>query len=68
MDGVPAPVAGALFGLAVWALSFEGWMPAVGIMRRTTEEPPKKWPAPIMGHVVYGVATALVYDALERRD
>lgn len=63
-EHIPIPVAGALFGLAVWALSFEGWLPAVGIMKRTTDEPVKKWPAPIMGHLVYGTATALAFDAL----
>jgi uncharacterized membrane protein YagU involved in acid resistance len=65
-DDIPAPVAGALFGVAVWGLSFEGWMPAVGIMERTTDQPPKKWPAPVMGHIIYGVTTALAYKALER--
>lgn len=63
---VPAPIAGAIFGLAVWALSFEGWMPAAGIMERTTDQPVRKWPAPIMGHLVYGTATALAYEALGR--
>lgn len=29
-DGIPAPLAGALFGLAVWKLSFDGWMPRSG--------------------------------------
>lgn len=63
-EHIPLPVAGALFGLAVWALSFEGWLPAVGIMKRTTDKPVKKWPAPIMGHLVYGTATALAFEAL----
>ncbi|WP_157449133.1 DUF1440 domain-containing protein [Deinococcus peraridilitoris] len=64
---LPVPAAGALFGLIVWAISFEGWMPAVGIMKRTTDEPPRKWPAPLMGHVIYGVGTALVFHALHGR-
>ena len=64
MDGIPAPLAGMLFGVGLWALSFEGWMPALGVQEATTEKPPKKWPMPIMGHLVYGVSTALAYDAL----
>jgi uncharacterized membrane protein YagU involved in acid resistance len=64
-DGVPAPLAGALFGLAVWKVSFDGWMPALGIMEATTEMPMKKWPPDIMGHAIYGAATALAYEALE---
>lgn len=64
-DAAPIPLAGAAFGLAVWAVSFEGWMPALGIMQRTTEKPLKQWPAPLMGHVVYGTATAAAYAALD---
>lgn len=61
---LPTPVAGAAFGMSVWALSFEGWMPAVGIMERTTDKPVTKWPAPIMGHMVYGITTAVAYEVL----
>lgn len=64
--GLPAPLAGMLFGIGLWAFSFEGWMPALGVREATTEKPPKKWPAPIMGHLVYGVTTALAYEALEK--
>jgi uncharacterized membrane protein YagU involved in acid resistance len=63
--GIPAPLSGAVFGLALWGLSFEGWMPALGIMERTTDKPIKKWPAPIMGHLIYGVVTALSFEGLE---
>jgi len=64
-DGIPAPVAGMLFGVGLWAISFEGWMPAGGVQQATTEKPLKKWPMPIMAHMVYGVTTALAYQALE---
>jgi uncharacterized membrane protein YagU involved in acid resistance len=64
-DGVPAPLAGALFGLVVWGVSFEGLMPALGMMKATTDLPMKKWPPDLMGHIVYGAATALAYEALE---
>ena len=64
VDGLPAPLAGALFGLAVWGLSFEGGMPALGIMKAPTDLPMEKRPPDVMGHVIYGAATALVYEAL----
>lgn len=64
-DGVPAPLAGALFGLAAWKLSFDGWMPALGIMPATTDLPMKKWAPDLLSHVVYGAATALAYEAAE---
>lgn len=65
VNGVPSSLAGALFGLAVWGLSFEGLMPTLGMMRATTDLPMKKWPPDIMGHIIYGAATAGVYEALE---
>lgn len=68
MPALPAPLAGALFGAATWVIGFEGWMPALGITERTTEKPPKKWPAPIMAHMVYGATMALVNEALQRRE
>lgn len=63
---LPTPLAGALFGLAVWGVSFEGWMPALGMKERTTAKPTQKWFVPIMGHMVYGVVTALSYEAFNR--
>ena len=65
MGGIPAPLSGMLFGVGLWAVSFEGWMPALGVQEATHEKPPKKWPMPIMGHMVYGATTALTYEALE---
>ncbi len=65
LDGLPAPLMGAMFGVGLWAFSFEGWMPALGVQEATTEKPPQKWPMPVMAHIVYGVTTALAYEALE---
>jgi uncharacterized membrane protein YagU involved in acid resistance len=64
---VPAPAAGAAFGLLVWAISFEGLLPALGVMPRTTQHPSVRWPAPLAGHAVFGVVTAVVTQGLERR-
>lgn len=58
LQQVPTPAAGALFGLIVWAVSFEGLLPELGVMERTTQHPPKRWPAPLMGHTIFGVVTA----------
>jgi uncharacterized membrane protein YagU involved in acid resistance len=60
LQQVPSPAAGALFGLTVWAVSFEGLLPALGAMERTTQHPPKRWPAPLMGHTIFGVVTAVL--------
>lgn len=45
-------------------LSFEGWMPALGIMEATTDLPIEKRLPNVMGHVIYGAATAVAYEAL----
>jgi hypothetical protein len=63
-DDLPAPVIGMMFGVALWAVSFEGWMPALGVQEATTENP-KKWPLSIMAHLVYGASMGLAYDALD---
>lgn len=66
LPDLPAPLAGGLFGVVLWAVNFEGVMPATGMDKAATRKPPKKWPMPIMAHLVYGVTSALVYDRLER--
>lgn len=66
---VPAPplVAGPLFGLAVWAGSYLGWLPAAGILRSAAREPAGRNAMMIAAHLVFGAATALVYEATRER-
>ena len=59
---LPAPVAGVVFGLAVWAATFQGALPALGVMRRTTQHGLERWPAPLLGHSLFGLVTAGVTD------
>jgi hypothetical protein len=56
---------GAMFGVALWAVSLEGWMPALGVMEAPTEKSPEKVPMPVMAHILYGATTALACEALE---
>lgn len=65
-ERLPAPVAGMLYGVGTWVVGFEGFMPALGVMERTTEKPPVKWPAPIVAHMIYGATTALAFEGIER--
>lgn len=62
LDGVPAPLAGAVFGVGLWAAGFEGWMPAVGMKAPEHRLPPRKWVLPVVTHVVYGLTTAWAYE------
>jgi uncharacterized membrane protein YagU involved in acid resistance len=65
LASLPLPVAGAAFGLLVWVSSFEGLLPALRVMPRTTQRPPARWPAPLVGHAVFGVVTAVVARRVE---
>lgn len=59
--GVSTPVHGVAFGLALWATSYLGWLPAVGILRPATQHPPRRTALMIASHVVWGLAlTAFV--------
>ena len=55
---------GAAWGVAVWAASYEGWLPATGITPATTDREPRRWINPIAAHLVFGVATAYAFEAL----
>jgi hypothetical protein len=64
----PPLVRGALFGVGVWAASYLGWLPAAGVLRAATREPAGRNAMMIGAHLVWGVATALLADRLERWD
>jgi hypothetical protein len=50
-------LAGVGFGVAVWAASYLGWLPAAGILSPATEHPARRNALMIAAHVVWG-ATA----------
>jgi hypothetical protein len=53
-------VSGPLFALAVWAGSYEGWVPALGIMPRARRDRPARTTTMIVAHVVYGAILGLL--------
>lgn len=58
------PVAnGVAFGVAVWAVSYLGWLPAAGILTPATRHPPARNALMIAVHVVWGGVTG---DAVAR--
>ena len=65
---VPHVAAGVGFGLAVWAGSYLGWLPAAGILRPATEHPPRRTALMIAAHVVWGATTGFVVNALSEED
>ena len=64
---LPAPLAGAAFGLAVWAGNYLGVLPALGLLRPATDHPPRRAGLMIGAHLVWGAAAGIVLD-LGRRD
>ncbi len=51
---VPRPIAGMLFGSAVWALSYAGILPALGIMRPPRKDRPFRPTVMLASHWIYG--------------
>jgi hypothetical protein len=63
-----SPVAGIEFGFAVWAVSYGGVMPALGLYPSPRRDEPSRIAVMLVAHVVYGVALAESYRlSAERR-
>jgi uncharacterized membrane protein YagU involved in acid resistance len=59
---------GALTGLAVWAGSYLGWLPAAGILRPATRHPWRRNLLMIIAHVIWGVTLGEVVRKLTESD
>jgi hypothetical protein len=53
---VRGPLAGAAFGAGVWAASYLGLLPALGILNPATRHPPRRTGVMIAAHLVWGLA------------
>ncbi len=56
----PPVLNGIGFGLAVWAVSYRGWVPALGIMPPPERDRPGRPASMITAHVVYGAALGAI--------
>ena len=56
---------GTMFGLGVWAGSYLGLLPALGILKPATEHPMRRNLLMIGAHVVWGVSMAKLFSAME---
>ena len=61
--GRPA-LSGVGFGLAVWGVSYLGWLPAAGILAPATKHPARRNALMIAAHVVWGATTGLALSGL----
>ena len=57
-------LAGAGFGVAVWAGSYLGWLPAAGILSPATEHPARRNALMIAAHLVWGGAAGVILERL----
>jgi hypothetical protein len=54
-----APVlAGVAYGTAIWAVSYAGWVPALGIMPRPKHDRPGRPTSMVLAHWVFGAVLA----------
>ena len=61
---LPAPLAGAVFGVGVWAGNYLGLLPALDILKPATEHPPRRTGLMIAAHIVWGVTIATIFAGL----
>lgn len=64
----PTLAAGSAYGLAVWAISYLGWIPALRILTPATRHPAARNRMMWSAHVVWGSALAAVCRMLARRE
>jgi uncharacterized membrane protein YagU involved in acid resistance len=63
---LPAAVKGALFGLGVWAASYLGLLPLLGMAEAGQKEPGRRNLLMIAAHVIWGSAMGAAVDVLVR--
>lgn len=57
---------GPLYGVAVWGLSYLGWIPAARVLRPATLHPGQRNLLMIAVHLVWGLALSMNHRELER--
>ena len=62
--GLPKYLAGISYGLLIWAGSYQGWLPLVGLHKPATKITPKRNALMIGAHVVWGIGLGLLYEHL----
>jgi uncharacterized membrane protein YagU involved in acid resistance len=65
---LPPVAAGACYGLAVWAGSYLGLLPALGVLRPATEHPVRRTALMIAAHLVWGAALGATAPLVEEED
>jgi hypothetical protein len=58
------PVAGAMAGVAVWVVSYLGWIPGAAILKPATLHPKRRNALMLVAHLAWGAGTALALREL----
>ncbi|HZS86522.1 MAG TPA: DUF6789 family protein [Chloroflexota bacterium] len=58
---------GAIYGVLVWAASYAGWIPALGILPPPTRDRPGRPITMVLAHAVYGVTLGMIVGRRARR-
>jgi hypothetical protein len=64
----PTVAAGVIVALAIWRLSYDGWIPALGIMPPPERDEQGRQGALIAAHVAYGLALGLLVDKMTSKN
>jgi len=62
---VPAALHGMIFASLIWVTSYQGWIPALGIMPPASADRPDRPRIMLLAHLIYG---ALLGGIVARRD
>ncbi len=60
---VPPVLFGVSAGLAVWAVSYQGWVPALGALPPATRDVPRRQATMVLSHVVFGAVVGAFLPA-----
>ena len=63
---LPSVVAGALYGVIVWAASYLGWLPLTGLYQPPSQESPRRQAVLLAAHLIWGPILGLLFDQLHR--
>jgi uncharacterized membrane protein YagU involved in acid resistance len=62
----PAAIKGGIYGLAVWAASYLGWLPAAGILPPATEQSKRRNISLVAAHLVWGATVGILVNFFAR--
>jgi uncharacterized membrane protein YagU involved in acid resistance len=65
---LPTAIKGSIFGLLIWAASYLGLLPLLGLSENAPREPGRRNLMMIAAHLIWGSSLALISDTLARSE